>query len=175
MRRVFVLRAGAEPETLAVEGRAGVWTVTRGGASQQAEVVALSDGRISLLLSDGRQLCGRVLARPHGEIEVSGSAGICRFGLADPLHDRVDHARHAGPAGSADEEVRALMPGRVIEVGVSAGDHVRAGDLLLVLEAMKMQNEIRAEREGVVLEVVVSAGEAVEGGSRMLTIQSVST
>ncbi len=179
MKQVFILRAGGEPETLTVEGRAGRWNVSRSAALEQAEaeaeaeVVRLPDGRISLVLSDGRQFCGRVFARPHGEIEVSSARGICRFGLADPLHDRVDHARGAALEEGAQEDVRALMPGRVIEIAVKPGDKVAAGTLLLVLEAMKMQNEIRAERSGVIVEVVVSAGEAVDGGARMLTIQSV--
>ncbi len=57
------------------------------------------------------------------------------------------------------------MPGRVVEVAVAAGDRVEAGSLLLVLEAMKMQNEIRASRGGLVTRVVVEAGKAVEGGA----------
>jgi biotin carboxyl carrier protein len=172
VRRVFVLRAGREPETLAVEGRAGAWSVAHGKAVDRAEVVRLPDGRLSLLLSSGRQVCGRVVARPHGDVEVSSSRGNFRFGLADPLHDRVDHALDAHLATAAEEDVRALMPGRVIEVAVRAGDQVKSGALLLVLEAMKMQNEIRAERAGVVADVAVAAGEAVEGGARLLTLQS---
>jgi biotin carboxyl carrier protein len=169
-----VLRAGGDPETLAVEGRAGVWSMSRGEALDRAEIVRLPDGRVSLLLSNGRQICGRIFERPHGEVEVSSSRGTCRFGLADPLHDRVGHARGAGLGGSGEEEVRALMPGRVLEVSVRPGDEVQAGTLLLVLEAMKMQNEIRAERAGVVVDVAVKAGEAVEGGARMLTVKSAS-
>ncbi len=172
MRKTFVLRGHGNPETLVVEGRAGSWRLTRGDVAMDATVVRLPDGRVSIILSDGRQISGRVLARPHGEIEVSTSRGICRFGLTDPLHDRVDHAA-ASLSEDATEEVRALMPGRVIQVAVASGDRVQAGSLLLVLEAMKMQNEIRAERAGVVADVDVSPGDAVDGGARMLTVQSV--
>lgn len=174
MRRVFILRARGEPETLAVEGRAGVWSVARGRELEKAEVIRLPDGRLSALLSTGRQICGRVAARPHGDVEVSSARGNFRFGLADPLHDRVGHAQDTHLGTAAEEEVRALMPGRVIEIAVRAGDEVKSGALLLVLEAMKMQNEIRAERAGVVADLAVTAGEAVEGGARLLTLQSVS-
>ena len=65
------------------------------------------------------------------------------------------------------------MPGRVIQVSVALGESFERGDLLLVLEAMKMQNEIRAERGGLVKQVGIRAGEAVEGGAVLLTVQSV--
>jgi biotin carboxyl carrier protein len=69
------------------------------------------------------------------------------------------------------EEVRALLSGRVIEVAVAPGELVEKGTLLLVIEAMKMQNEIRAEQPGVIQKVAVQAGQTVDGGARLLTIR----
>jgi pyruvate carboxylase subunit B len=54
------------------------------------------------------------------------------------------------------------MPGRIVDVKVKEGDTVKSGDLLLVLEAMKMQNEIRAQADGVVKSILVSSGDSVE-------------
>ena len=71
-----------------------------------------------------------------------------RIALAEPLQDRLAHAGDEGAGPRRDEEVRALMPGRVVEVAVTVGARVPAGALLLVLEAMKMQNEIRAAAPG---------------------------
>jgi len=65
------------------------------------------------------------------------------------------------------------MSGRVIEVAVAPGESVEKGTLLLVIEAMKMQNEIRAERPCVIQKIAVRAGETVEGGATLLTVQSV--
>ena len=73
------------------------------------------------------------------------------------------------------EEVRALMHGRIVEVRVAPGDRVEAGVLLLVLEAMKMQNEIRASRAGAVERVEVAGGQTVEGGAFMVSIRSEKT
>ena len=63
-----------------------------------------------------------------------------------------------------------MIPGRVLDVAVRAGEVVEAGQRVLVIEAMKMQNELRAPRGGVVTEVRVAAGQTVELGDLMLTI-----
>ena len=169
--RTLVLRDRGAPQTLQIEGRAGAWKIERGGKSTSAQSAHLPDGRISILLEDGRQLCGRVLGRSRGELEISTARGVRRLSLADPLHDRADHPANDWSTGELPEEIHALMPGRVVAVAVGPGDSVEAGALLLVVEAMKMQNEIRAERAGVVENVDVAAGEAVESGTRMLTLR----
>jgi biotin carboxyl carrier protein len=66
-------------------------------------------------------------------------------------------------------EVKSVMPGVVREVRVSPGQAVRAGDALLILEAMKMENEIRAQDDAVVLRIHVEPGKAVEKGALLLT------
>lgn len=66
--------------------------------------------------------------------------------------------------------VVAPLPGRVIEVRVKEGTAVKAGDVVIVLEAMKMANEIRAAQAGAVKQVHVKSGEAVEKGQPLITI-----
>ena len=61
--------------------------------------------------------------------------------------------------------VSAPMPGKIVRVAVEPGQAVAAGEPLLVMEAMKMENEIRAPREGTVKEIAVRAGQAVETGA----------
>ena len=172
-RHVFILRGPGGPEELIVTGRARQWTLRRGEREAALDVVPLPDGRLSVLLSDGRQVSGRATRLARGEMAVSTSRGAVRLSLADPLHDRLDHTASAGDSSPAEEDVRALMPGRVIEVAVAPGESVEKGTLLLVIEAMKMQNEIRAERPCVIQKIAVRAGETVEGGATLLTIQSV--
>lgn len=170
-RHVFVHRGPAGAEEIQVELDGARCVVTRGGRRIAAQARSLPDGRLSLLLEDGRQLCGRV--RPAGSggvVEVSSLGARQEVALADPLHDRLAHAAAVEGGEAGEEEIRALMPGRVLEVAVAAGDSVEAGALLLVLEAMKMQNEIRAPRAGRLTRVEARPGTAVEGGALLATI-----
>src|SRR5713101_704550 len=167
-RHLFVLRGAGGAEDLSAARRESGWILTRGGVSLHVEVQALPDGRLSLLAEDGRQFCGRVRPRGTGEIEVITSRGGFLLPMADRLHDRLAHSAGDAAGGAREEEIRALIPGRVVEVSVKEGDRVAAGALLLVLEAMKMQNEIRASRAGIVDRVAVCAGQTVEGEALML-------
>lgn len=72
------------------------------------------------------------------------------------------------PAGSA---ITAPMPGNIIEVRVKAGDDVQAGDVVCVLEAMKMNNLIYTDRAGIIASVEVAAGQAVDYGAPLVTFQ----
>ncbi|MGH9368587.1 MAG: biotin/lipoyl-containing protein [Thermoanaerobaculia bacterium] len=172
MRRLeFVFRGEGEPEQVRLEGEGDSWRFTRKGETQTVRVAWLPDGRLSLLLPDGRQVCGRVAPAEKGELEVVTADGARRVELADPLRDRLTHAGDS-EAGSGQEEIRALMPGRVVEVRVAEGDSVQPGQVLVVLEAMKMQNEIRASSGGRVVRCTTAAGEAVEGRALLLVIRS---
>ena len=82
----------------------------------------------------------------------------------------VAPAPAAAPAAGA-EVVSAPMPGTIVNVVVSAGQSVKSGDVLLVLEAMKMENEIMAPRDGVVAGVHVTKGESVDSGKALVSLQ----
>jgi biotin carboxyl carrier protein len=71
---------------------------------------------------------------------------------------------------SGPTEVHAIIPGVVVSVSVAAGDAVSAGQQLLVVEAMKMQNELRAPRDGTVERVAVAAGRTIEVGDLLLVL-----
>lgn len=67
--------------------------------------------------------------------------------------------------------ITAPMPGDILEVNVQPGQSVEAGDLICVLEAMKMRNMIRSSRAGVIASVDVSAGQAVDYGAALVTFE----
>jgi biotin carboxyl carrier protein len=165
--------AGADgrPAEIGVEVEGSRCAVSLGGKTERGELVRLPDGRVSLLLESGRQICGRLTAAGAGEVELSTRGEVRRLSLAEPLQDRLAHSGEQRSGSAAEEEIRALMPGRVVEVAVAAGDRVEARSLLLVLEAMKMQNEIRTARGGLVMRVAVEAGKAVEGGTLLAVVR----
>ena len=86
------------------------------------------------------------------------------------LRERTRRGR-AGPGASPPVEVRAIIPGRVASVAVAPGEAVDAGQALLFVEAMKMQNELRAPRAGTVRRVGVVAGQTVEAGALLVVIE----
>ena len=70
------------------------------------------------------------------------------------------------------EDIRTTMPGQVISVNVREGDHVQAGQILLVLESMKMENPVCADRDCTVLEVCASVGQFVGNGGILFRISA---
>ena len=73
------------------------------------------------------------------------------------------------PAGSG-ETITSPMPGNILKINVSAGQAVKAGDVLVVLEAMKMENEIVAPHDGTVSQVITSVGAVVDTGAPLLVL-----
>ena len=122
------------------------------------------------ILVGGEQFEVAVLPRGPGRWWVSSVRGGVLAEVTDPL----SHLARQGAArggGRRREQVTAYMPGRVVSVLVAEGDAVRAGQGVIVLEAMKMQNEIQAEHDGVVKRVCVEPGQAVEGGDLLFELE----
>jgi biotin carboxyl carrier protein len=85
------------------------------------------------------------------------------------LRERASQGR-ASSAHSGPLQVKAIIPGKVVAVSVKAGDQVVAGQQLLVVEAMKMQNELRSPRDGTIERVGVSVGVNIEIGDLLVVI-----
>ena len=79
-------------------------------------------------------------------------------------------AAPAAPAGEG-ERITSPMPGTILAVNVAAGQSVKKGDVLMVLEAMKMENEIMCPRDGVVSSVQAAKGAVVESGTLLCVLQ----
>lgn len=76
----------------------------------------------------------------------------------------------SAPAPSGGGDVNAPMPGTIFEVKANVGQQVKKGDVLLILEAMKMENEIMAPHDGVVSHIHVSKGASVSSGDPLVTL-----
>ena len=111
--------------------------------------------------------------------EVGGAASAPAAPAAAPAASPAPAAPAAAPASAAApaapaagaEVINSPMPGTILSVKVAAGDSVAKGDVLCVLEAMKMENEIKAPRDGVVAGVHVTANSSVEAGKPLVSLQ----
>lgn len=79
-------------------------------------------------------------------------------------------AAPAGAALAAGEVVKSPMPGNILKINISQGQKVNEGDVLIVLEAMKMENEIVATKSGTVAQIVTAKGAVVETGAPLVVI-----
>jgi biotin carboxyl carrier protein len=114
------------------------------------------------------------------DIRMSEGEGVYRVELSGDIFEAVvedERTRRlaglkGGPhAGAGEIIVKAPMPGVVIDVLVPPGAEVEQGDILVILESMKMQNEFKAPRAGKIHTVRVAPGDKIEQGAVMLTIK----
>lgn len=138
------------------------------GRTVEADFVRLPDGEVYSLLVDGRS--HEVRVAHHGEgLDVTVNGVTMPVEVRSPLEKLL--AQTAGVrAKSRGETITAPMPGAVVAIRVKVGDVVHAGQSVVVLEAMKMQNELAAQSGGVVSEVLVSVGAAVASGAVLLKL-----
>ena len=97
--------------------------------------------------------------------EITGSAPA-----AAPAAPTAPAAAAARTAAAGGERICAPMPGNILSVNVAAGDAVKKGQVLMILEAMKMENEIMAPCDGTVTSVAAVKGSSVESGALLCTI-----
>ena len=106
----------------------------------------------------------------EGTGAVAAAAPVAAAPKAAPA-PKAAAPKAAAPAGAqGGVKVNAPMPGKILGIKVSAGQAVKKGDVLLVLEAMKMENEIVAPQDGTVASVNTSVGEQVEAGAVLATL-----
>ena len=104
------------------------------------------------------------------EVEVEEAGVVASAPKAAPKAAPAPAPKAAAPVAAGATTVSAPMPGKVLSINVKAGDAVKSGDVLLILEAMKMQNEIMAPADGTVSDVRVSAGQTVATGEVMIVL-----
>ena len=103
------------------------------------------------------------------EETAAGAAPVAAAPVAAPVAPKAAPAA-APKAAAGAVTVKAPMPGNILDVKVKAGDSVKAGDTLLILEAMKMENEISAPQDGTIASVNVRKGDVVNSGDLLITM-----
>jgi pyruvate carboxylase subunit B len=167
----LIVRQGARTEKVRVRRHDGGYEVAVGDRVYQVDAASGETGEIGRarsLVIDGAQ--HEVSVRPDGEDwTVSGRHGAAAVSVTDPLTHLAAQTR-GGKGGKRHKKVTAYMPGRVVAVLVQEGGTVTAGQGVIVLEAMKMENEIRAETDGTIARIFVQPGQAVDMGNPLFEL-----
>jgi biotin carboxyl carrier protein len=157
---VYRLRGVNRPSNIAsgtasiVETQAGVYSVLLGNRSLEV--------RVPRLRSTGKMRTG------DDPLEVWVERRRYLISQADP---RDSAAKHKGAEALGPREIRAQMPGKVINILVAPGERVQTGQGLIIVEAMKMQNEMRSPKDGVVSKIKAVAGATVAQGEVLMTVE----
>jgi biotin carboxyl carrier protein len=163
--------AGPSGIVLKVEAPAPLYEIETEGRIHRGNARRLGEGVWSLVTSEGRQAEVRIEPMPGGGMRVRVGTATFEFDLLDELTARALLAT-GGRAVRKAKHVAAAMPGRVLRVLVAAGESVTAGQPLVVLEAMKMENELKSPQDGVVSGIAVVAGQPVSAGEVLLRFAS---
>ena len=104
------------------------------------------------------------------EYELAAPAAPAPVAAAAPVVAAAPAAAAAPVSVAAGEPVKSPMPGNILKINVTQGQQVNEGDVIMVLEAMKMENEIVATRSGTIAQIAVSKGAVVETGAVLAVI-----
>jgi len=160
---------GPHAAKLAVERDSFTYTREKSALPQHESLakqfsVEQIDASTYSVLIEGRSY--RAQLSSEGEIIVNG-----RTFAVDVQDPRKLRGRGSADNGSGRKTIMAPMPGRVIRILVEKGQQIEAGQGLIVVEAMKMQNEMKSPRVGKVLEIRTTTGAAVSAGEALLVIE----
>ena len=166
MKLSITLNGGAEDQ-IEILSPAPLCRFRLGSGPERAAQIEIPEPGVYSVLLDGLSYEARVEERP-GMLVVVSDGYRFEIDVRDPRR-----LRRGGAGRGADgvQTISAPMPGKVVRVLVSAGDTVEAGQGLLVVEAMKMQNELKSPRAGKVLLVATKEGATVTPGEILVTIE----
>jgi glutaconyl-CoA/methylmalonyl-CoA decarboxylase subunit gamma len=160
VERVRVRRRGDELEVSVGE---------EGGRTYRVDAARARDLLHSLRI-EGAQHEVAIHRQAPDRFWISGLHGAGPVQVSDPLTHLATESRQ-GKGSRRRAQVTAYMPGRVVTLLVEEGQEVVAGQGILVLEAMKMENEIQAEQDGVLSKIHVQAGQAVDTGAALFELE----
>lgn len=164
----YLARIGDDEREYTFERRGDLLLATCDDRVFEMDLALVGDGDAISLLVDGESfdIVADILGHKVS-VQVRGE----RYDVQVEDERERAAAEVAGKKQGGKRELRASMPGIVVEVRVAVGDTVEDGQTLVVLEAMKMQNPLAAEAPGKVTRLLVNAGDAVASGALLAEIE----
>jgi biotin carboxyl carrier protein len=139
------------------------------GVPYEVDFASVSGQPVYSLLVDGKSYEGYMYA-DDDDWEVLLQGTLYNVRVEDERERRLRQALGEGPAPHGEFHLKAPMPGLVVTVPVEEGQQVAKGDVLLILESMKMQNELKSPSDGKVSRVRVKVGDSVERKQTLLSV-----
>lgn len=153
--------SGKKLRTVELERDARGLRITLDGRSIDADAVEIDPNTLSLLF-EGQSYELRLMQLPDGLLKIQVGEQEFAAEVTDPRAWRG--RQHGSLEAEGRQQVVAPMPGKIIRLLVNQGERVEAGQGLLVVEAMKMQNEIRSPKSGTVERILAKEGQTVNAG-----------
>jgi len=168
-RRYRATLEGIEHELEITELTALSYRIKLAGVEHELDVRRVGPTSFSILVCD--RSFDLDVVRDGDELIVASRGGAIRVMLVDAM--RYAHRVRAGqsPLAAGPAEVKAMMPGRIVNVLVKPGEEVMHHQGLIVVEAMKMENELKSPKAGKVVEIKVLPGQTVEKGELLVIIE----
>ena len=159
--------SGKKLRTVELERDADRWKISLDGQPVDIDAVEIDPNTLSLLL-EGQSYEVRITPSPDGVLKLQTGLQEFTAEVVDPRAWRG--RRHGALEVEGRQQIVAPMPGKVVRILVQAGDKVEAGQGLLVVEAMKMQNEIRSPKGGTIERLHVREGQPVNAGEVLCVV-----
>jgi biotin carboxyl carrier protein len=159
--------SGIRTRTIELERVADRWRIALDGEPVQADAVEIAPNTLSILLR-GESHEIRIARNPDGKLSIQTGLRQFTAEVTDSRSWRGRRLAHVEAEGR--QHIVAPMAGKVVRLLVKTGDPVGAGQGLLVVEAMKMQNEIRSTKSGVVERLLAKQGQPVNAGEILVWI-----
>jgi biotin carboxyl carrier protein len=140
------------------------------GKIYEVDFESVSGQPVYSLIVDGRSHEGYIYQGEDNNWQVLLRGRLYPVTVEDEREKRLRAAAGAGVAETGEFHLRAPMPGLVVAIPVAEGEPIKKGQVILILESMKMQNEIKAPRDGIIGRIRVKAGESVELKQTLLSV-----
>ena len=163
---IYEIQIGDATRKLEIVRDAATWSVKLDGQPLAADIALAAPGTISLLLA-GRSFTFAYAPAQTGMVWLAAAGHEVQAEVRDPRRRLAQ--RHFHQTGRA--RLNAPMAGKVVRLLAEVGATVEAGQGLLVLEAMKMQNEVRSPKSGTLVSLAVAAGAAVATGQLLAEVE----
>ena len=160
----FQVSIGGKVHELELTQARDAWECRVDGRPVEIDVRAITPGVLSIL-RDGKSY----LVRQGQNQTITVGDHTYEVSISDPRSWRSRHMAATGTSGP--QRLTASMPGKVVRILTTPGAHVKAGQGIAVIEAMKMQNELRSPRDGKISSILVQEGKAVNAGEVVAVVE----